>query len=240
MILVVPCCRSERTQITHIFSSRARASTSKFARHPANAYTKPSGGKHDCDDSTRAEDVESQRAQPRGWQARRAGNLASGLERDTQAVELFVQRSTLANLLGDAVAERGLGVAPEVLNDTQPQDDLHTRMRQKLQRNARRKFKRCRTSCCCSNKELRLGWLRGSKRSSRIFALREDRQQHHKRNVAGAATTFGAATGSKGTNGGHRWRRRHSRSGHVPEEQAGRLHRLTCHADMLCIYFVSR
>ena len=52
--LVVPCCRSERTQITHIFSSRARASTSKFARHPANAYTKPSGGKHDCDDSTRA------------------------------------------------------------------------------------------------------------------------------------------------------------------------------------------
>ena len=81
--------------------------------------------------------------------------------------------ASLANLLGDAEPERGLGVAPKVLNDTQPQDDLHTRMRQKLQRNARRKFKRCRTSCCCSNKELRLGWLRGSKRSSSIFALRE-------------------------------------------------------------------
>ena len=172
--LVVPCCRSERTQITHIFSSRARASTSKFARHPANAYTKPSGGKHDCDDSTRAEDVESQRAQPRGWQARRAGNLASGLERDMQAAELFVQRSTLANLLGDAVPERGLGIAPEVLKDMQPQVDLHTRKRPKLQRNVTaQEFKqRCRTLCCCCIKELRLGWQRGSKRSSRIFAPR--------------------------------------------------------------------
>ena len=120
------------------------------------------------------EDVESQRAQPRGWQARRAGNLASGLERDMQAVELFVQRSTLANLLGDAVPERGLGVAPEVLKDMQPQVDLHTRKRPKLQRNVTaQEFKqRCRTLCCCCIKELRLGWQRGSKRSSRIFAPR--------------------------------------------------------------------
>ena len=51
---------------------------------------------------------------------------------------------------------------------------------------------------------------------------REDRQHHHKRNVAGAATAFGAATGSKGTNDGHRWRRRHSRSGHEPDRRSRR------------------
>ena len=154
------------------------------------------------------EDVESQRAQPRGWQARRAGNLASGLERDMQAAELFVQRSTLANLLGDAVAERGLGVAPEVLKDMQPQVDLHTRKRPKLQRNVTaQEFKqRCRTS-----------WLLHQRTAPRLAARQqtqlqnfcpqgEDRQQHHKRNEEGAATTFRAATDSKGTNDGHIWR----------------------------------
>ena len=114
-------------------------------------------------------------------------------------------------------------------------------MRPKPQRNAQaQEFKqRCRTSCCCCNKELRLGWLRGSKRSSSIFDLREDRQHHHKRNVAGAATAFGAATGSKGTNDGDIWRRRHSRSSRVPDRRSRRAAFIASHATRRCCASIS-
>ena len=129
-----------------------------------------------------------------------------------------------------------------MLEDTQPQIDLHTRMRPKLQRNASAHvFKqRCRTSCCCCIKELRLGWLRSSNRSCRTSALSlRTAAAASRTHEAGAATTFGAATGSKGTNDGDIWRRRHSRSSRVPDRRSRRAAFIASHATRTCCASIS-